>query len=96
MCNLYRLETSASELASPFNATIDPSNELTVEEDCAAPRKPGFVIREKAGQRPSPMKCMSATSCATTNDHGQGRSTGWMMAVADQLRKSKPTHNMLL
>ena len=51
MCNLYRLKTAASELASLFNATADPGNELIVEKDYAAPGKPGYVVREEVGGR---------------------------------------------
>lgn len=51
MCNLYRLKTSRAEYQDYFRTIDDPRNSLTVEKDYAAPGKPGYVVREEAGQR---------------------------------------------
>ncbi|TPG52613.1 SOS response-associated peptidase [Sphingomonas glacialis] len=51
MCNLYRLRTSRAEYQDYFAAGEDCRNEIVVEKDYAAPGKPGYVVRQEAGQR---------------------------------------------
>lgn len=51
MCNLYKVRTTAQEMARLFDAIPDPTNQIAVEKDYVAPGKPGHVVREEYGQR---------------------------------------------
>jgi putative SOS response-associated peptidase YedK len=51
MCNLYKVRTTAQEMARLFDAIPDPMNQIAVEKDYVAPGKPGHVVREEGGQR---------------------------------------------
>lgn len=51
MCNLYKVRTTAQEMARLFDAIPDPTNKIAVEKDYVAPGKPGHVVREEDGQR---------------------------------------------
>lgn len=51
MCNLYKVRTTAQEMARLFDAIPDPTNQIAVEKDYVAPGKPGHVVREEGGQR---------------------------------------------
>lgn len=51
MCNLYKVRTTAQEMARLFDAIPDPANQIAVEKDYVAPGKPGHVVREEDGQR---------------------------------------------
>lgn len=51
MCNLYKVRTTAQEMARLFDAIPDPMNQIAVEKDYVAPGKPGHVVREESGQR---------------------------------------------
>lgn len=51
MCNLYKVRTTAQEMARLFDAIPDPMNQIAVEKDYVAPGKPGHVVREEDGQR---------------------------------------------
>ncbi len=51
MCNLYHLNPDARSYFEGLDAVVDPSNTLAVEKDCAAPGKPGYVVRHEGGER---------------------------------------------
>lgn len=51
MCNLYKVRTTAQEMARLFDAIPDPMNQIAVEKDYVAPGKPGHIVREEEGQR---------------------------------------------
>lgn len=51
MCNLYNLKASRDEVSAHFRARDERRNELTVAKDYVAPGKPGYVVREVAGER---------------------------------------------
>lgn len=51
MCNLYSLKVDPRGYFGALAAVEDPANALAVEEDYAAPGKPGFVVRQHGGQR---------------------------------------------
>jgi putative SOS response-associated peptidase YedK len=51
MCNLYKVRTTAQEMARLFDAIPDPMSQIAVEKDYVAPGKPGHVVREEDGQR---------------------------------------------
>lgn len=51
MCNLYNLKASRAEVSNHFRARDERRNELSVTKDYVAPGKPGYVIREEAGER---------------------------------------------
>lgn len=51
MCNLYKVRTTAQEMARLFDAIPDPTNQIAVEKDYVAPGKPGHIVREEGGQR---------------------------------------------
>jgi len=51
VCNLYNIKTTGAEIGSYFQAQDDWRNQVVVEKDYVAPGKPGYVVREKEGQR---------------------------------------------
>lgn len=51
MCNLYNHKVTRLELNAHFQAIDDWRNEVVVEKEYTAPGKPGYVVREEAGQR---------------------------------------------
>lgn len=51
MCNLYKVRTTAQEMARLFDAIPDPMSQIAVEKDYVAPGKPGHIVREEGGQR---------------------------------------------
>lgn len=51
MCNLYKVRTTAQEMARLFDAIPDPMSQIAVEKDYVAPGKPGHIVREEQGQR---------------------------------------------
>lgn len=51
MCNLYKVRSTAEEMARLFKAIPDSADQITVEKDYVAPGKPGHIVREEDGQR---------------------------------------------
>lgn len=51
MCNLYNHKVTHQELIDHFQAVEDWRREVEVEKEYTAPGKPGYVVREEAGQR---------------------------------------------
>ncbi|CAN5118574.1 SOS response-associated peptidase family protein [soil metagenome] len=51
MCNLYNIKVTRLEFNEYFQANDDRRNEVEVKKDYVSPGKPGYVVREEAGQR---------------------------------------------
>lgn len=51
MCNLYNIKVTRLEFNEHFQSVDDARDRLTVEKDYVAPGRPGYVVREQAGQR---------------------------------------------
>ncbi len=51
MCNLYNIKVTRLEFNDYFQSEDDARSELVIEKDYVAPGKPGYVVREKDGQR---------------------------------------------